>query len=295
MKSKIKKLHSRSNLKGFFSIIIEWILIFTTIVISEYFDLIWLTITSIFFIAGRQHALAFCVHEGVHYSVLKNKKMNDLFVNIFAAWPLFIEIQTYRGNHLAHHRFNNTEKDPDWVRKNNKEWIFPRSSKKILIDFLRSFFGLESIKTLYALSGLEAQKKGLTPKFSPSITMKTLRVIHFLSLITFIFKTGSIKYYFLYWALPQFTVLQVLNRIRKISEHFGVYNPDPGKRTRTVLPSLWEKFFIAPKNIGYHSEHHLYPQVPYYNLKKLHSELIKEKSNIHITKGYLNVLRECIR
>jgi hypothetical protein len=51
--------------------------------------------------------------------------------------------------------------------------------------------------------------------------------------------------------------------IRSFAEHFG--DLEYGKllkSTRTVKPFLIERVLIAPYNISYHLEHHLYPAVP---------------------------------
>lgn len=298
IKVEIKELYRVSTIKGIFSILIEWFLIGLAIWLSEAYDSIALTALCLFFIAGRQHALGFCVHEGVHYLVSKNKKFNDFFVNIFAAWPMFMEIKTYRGNHMAHHRYNNTEKDPDWVRKNTDEWVFPRGRKKLALDFIRSFLGLESLKTFYALSGIEAQKKGLTHKTTLSKELKLAKMFYYLGLIITFSYFGVLGNFLLYWILPLLTWVQVLNRLRKISEHFGVDHEHPDYRTRTVVPNILEKIFIAPKNIHYHCEHHLYPQVPYYNLGKLHKMVVNGqefKGKYYLSKGYLGVIRECVK
>jgi hypothetical protein len=62
------------------------------------------------------------------------------------------------------------------------------------------------------------------------------------------------------------TWLKMILRIRSIAEHYSVKNDHVLNRTRTTLPSLFEKMFIAPKNINYHLEHHLYPSVPFFRL-----------------------------
>jgi fatty acid desaturase len=85
--------------------------------------------------------------------------------------------------------------------------------------------------------------------------------------------------------------------IRSVAEHFGdlAYEDDLSS-SRTVMPSLLERFLIAPHHVGYHLEHHLYPGVPYYNLPKLHQLLMKQeeyKVKAHITIGYMSgLLRE---
>lgn len=295
MRSELRHLGKVSTLKGIFSIAIEWCLIFCTIFLIEYFDHFFINILGYFFIAGRQHALAFCVHEGVHYNVSRNRPLNDFIVNSFAAWPIFMEVKTYRDNHLAHHKYNNTDQDPDWARKQSSEWEFPIKKSRLCFDFFRSFLSLETLNSFYAVSGKQAQSIGLTKKSSLPKTYHALKAIYYITFLSIIYYFGFLPEYLLYWFLPMITWLQVLNRLRKIAEHFGVYNKEASIRTRTVIPNLVEKIFIAPKNIHFHCEHHYYPNIPYYNLSKLHQVLIKEskyQDEIHISYGYLNVLRE---
>ena len=85
-----------------------------------------------------------------------------------------------------------------------------------------------------------------------------------------------------------------------MAEHFGELEYDHLLRsTRTVKTNFLECFLIAPHNVGYHIEHHLYPGVPYYNLPKLHELLMETstfKENAHLTQGYLSgMLKELSR
>ncbi len=298
MRSELKHLSQVSTTRGIISIAIEWILIFIAIFLIEYFDSMLTSLLGLLFIAGRQHALAFCVHEGVHYNISRNRVLNDFLVNSFAAWPIFMEVKTYRDNHLAHHRHNNTEKDPDWARKQSREWVFPKRKLPLFIDFLRSFLSMETLKSFYAVSGKQAQSKGLTKKSSLPKSYHLVKAIYYLSFLSVFYYFNFLKSYLFYWFLPMITWLQVLNRLRKIAEHFGIYDKEAEIRTRTVIPNIIEKIFIAPKNIHFHCEHHYYPNVPYYNLSKLHHHLQldpKYQKEIHLSYGYINVLREATR
>ena len=82
--------------------------------------------------------------------------------------------------------------------------------------------------------------------------------------------------------------------IRSVAEHFGeLAYDDLLSSTRSVKANLLERFFIAPHQVGYHLEHHLYPGVPFYNLPKLHQLLMSVSdysSKAHITHGYLSGL-----
>jgi fatty acid desaturase len=104
-------------------------------------------------------------------------------------------------------------------------------------------------------------------------------------------------YYLLFWVVPYLTSFFMFQYIRSVAEHFGeLAYEDELSSSRTVMPSLLERFLIAPHHVGYHLEHHLYPGVPYYHLPQLHKLLMRQekyKLKAHITTGYMSgLLRE---
>jgi fatty acid desaturase len=67
-------------------------------------------------IGGFQHRLAGLGHESAHYTLLRNKFLNDLVGDVFCMFPIFSTIHFYRLFHLAHHQYtNDPERDPDLV------------------------------------------------------------------------------------------------------------------------------------------------------------------------------------
>ena len=95
--------------------------------------------------------------------------------------------------------------------------------------------------------------------------------------------------------IPQFIWANVFNRIRAIAEHNGVANERELNGTRTIIPTLLDRFLIAPLNVSYHLEHHLFPSVPWQNLRRLHGVLMTDPSfatHAHITRSYWGVMRE---
>ena len=71
---------------------------------------------------------------------------------------------------------------------------------------------------------------------------------------------------------------------------------DDFTHTRTTLSSNFVRYFIAPLNVNYHLEHHLFMFCPWYNLPKAH-EMLKEKDfykDLEIENGYFNVFKKVI-
>ena len=71
---------------------------------------------AIVLIGGLQHRLAGLGHEASHYSLLRNKRANDLVGDLFCFFPILATVHFYRLFHLAHHQFTNDPAlDPDLV------------------------------------------------------------------------------------------------------------------------------------------------------------------------------------
>src|SRR5207244_2514553 len=101
-------------------------------------------------------------------------------------------------------------------------------------------------------------------------------------------------YFLVLWLIPEFTVLTAIFRIRNLSEHYGVGSTHELNESRNVLPAWWERMLIAPCNVNFHLDHHLFPSVPWYNLPRLHRVLMQQKpyaAHAHITHTYCGLHR----
>ena len=67
-----------------------------------------LYVFAVAFIGSRQHALLVLMHDGVHYRLLRNRRLNDWMSEVILAWPHLVTARQYRKNHFAHHKYLNT-------------------------------------------------------------------------------------------------------------------------------------------------------------------------------------------
>jgi fatty acid desaturase len=236
------------------------------------------------------HALAILMHDATHYRFLNNRQWSDFVTNVFTMYPLFTNIDNYRNNHLRHHRHLNSEDDPDWVAKLGvKAFTFPKTKSKFLLTIL-------SYLTLYR--GLSDAiwffKRFQNPKKGEKQAKDKKQLIFVIILFAILTIGGWWKYYLLFWVVPYLSTFFMFQYIRSVAEHFGELEYDHLlNSTRTVRPNWLERFLLAPHNVGYHLEHHLYPGVPFYNLGKLHHLLMRDQEynqKAHITIGYVRGL-----
>jgi len=288
----VKRLSQVSEWRALLHIIGEWVAICAAVWICDAYWNPLLYVVAIMWIGARQHALTILMHEATHYRVSRRKPFNDLIAELFLAWPMFVTLRAYRVSHFAHHRFINTDDDPDWIRKNNAEWKFPKSWRELSAILLKDLIGLNSHQFLAEVSDLATTDK---KDKRPQRTYTIARVTYYLCVLGLLAYTHCLVEFLLYWVIPIFTWFKVIFRIRGIAEHYGIDERAYGA-SRTTLPSWFEALFVAPKNVNYHLEHHLYPSVPFYSLPQLHSALADfpgYNDHAHITQTYWGVLKEC--
>ncbi len=287
-----------SKLKPWISVshvALEYVFIFSAIVLCSLYWHPLLFVVCVMWIGARQHALAILIHEASHYRLVKHRRTNDFIGEALLAFPLFVTLRGYRLSHMAHHRHMNTEYDPDWVSKETPDWVFPKTKAALFFMLAKIAMGMN----LFWMVRLIV--KGGQPDAATKTTRKTRgfvagRIAYYVALVAVLTYFGWWLEFVLFWLVPLVTWLQVILRVRSIAEHFGIEYDHTYTEARTTYPTLFDRLFIASKNVWYHLDHHLYPSVPFYNLPLLHEQLNELKTfreRAHITKGYLGVLREC--
>jgi len=256
-----------------------------------------------FIIASRMQAIGVMMHDATHYLLYQNRAVNDVVSDLFIAFPLGMSTTLYRKTHFRHHRFTNTEEDQDLVaQRQDGEWYqWPKTRWGCAKAILRSFFGINAHRAWILLKHW-APWNHLRDPLSDDFPLRA-RVLYV--------ATTLVMYGVFGWALmvnaqltlslmamylvSGLTILNLINRVRATAEHMGVPATHELNATRTVLPSVWERFFIAPYGVNYHLEHHLFPSVPGCNLGKLHQELMRDPEfadKAHVTRTYVGMIRE---
>ena len=92
------------------------------------------------------------------------------------------------------------------------------------------------------------------------------------------------------------TWLPLITRLRNISEHALVApnEPDPLHHARTTHANLWERMWLAPYWVNYHCEHHMFTQIPCWNLPLAH-RMLQEKgvtARMNTAPSYAAMLRQ---
>ena len=292
----IRQLSHVDNWKSLYVLVQQWLTIVVVIAVAVANDLWWLYLVAIVVVAAKQHALAVIVHDATHYRVFTSRVANEYLGNAFCAFPIFISIQGYRGEHQQHHIFTNTHEDP-YLRMFDQDtaWQWPKTTGQALLQILTDVTGLNTLRNFRLIRRWAPFGQWLKHHRIPELSRRlTIDVFYYLifwstifALLTFF---GIWKTFLLLWVVPALTFYVLFTRLRWISEHPYGSSTDIVFKVRHVQGTNLERFFIAPLNVNYHIAHHLFPAVPLHNLPQAHYRLLQESSYREEAERYLSYL-----
>ena len=293
-KHQLSQIREKNDFRNIFALCLDWGLIVFGLSIFYYYPSALTFISAVILIGSRQFALAVLVHDGAHNLLFSNLKVNDFFSQWFCSYPIFQDNRVYRPYHLKHHRFTETEDDPDLALSAP----FPITKISFFRKVLRDLTGItgfrrysQALISILKTDGdnLPDRLKGIWFKIHGFLITN---ILIFLA-ISFFFHWSL---YFLLWWLPAFTYYSLIIRIRNIAEHCVTSGSTDLDNTRTTLTNPIVRFLMAPHRVNYHLEHHLFMMCPWYNLPKAHKMMIQNgyKDKMCIENSYRAVLFKAI-
>jgi len=242
-------------------------------------------------VSGRQLGLAILMHDAAHRTLLAKPKLNDWVGLYVLGAPVGADLFLYRPYHLTHHRHTQQEQDPDL----ELSAPFPISRASLRRKITRDLLGI---------TGYQRRVLQIKQAMGASTDRRTTRLARlwraeraFLTTNALLFGVlllvGHGWLYLSLWLWPLFTGYQLVSRLRNIAEHAVVGSADdPLRNTRTTLASWWERMTVAPYWVNHHLEHHLFVNMPCWNLPKAH-RLLGEQGlwpRMEIASNYRQVL-----
>ena len=293
-KSQLNEIRQQNDLRNIFALFFDWGLMTLSLYIFYYYPSVLTFLGSVVVIGSRQFALAVLAHDGAHNLLFSNSKINDFISQWFCAYPIFQDNRVYRPYHLKHHRFTETDDDPDLVLSAP----FPITKESFFRKVLRDLSGVTGYKrysssliTIFRTEAVSSSEK----------VLKIWNKIHGFLIVNFtIFILISLFFhwslFFLLWWLPAFTYYSLIIRIRNIAEHCVTPGESDLDNTRTTKASLIMRFLLAPHRVNFHLEHHLFMMCPWYNLPKAHSMMIENgyKDKMCVESSYRSVLLKAV-
>jgi fatty acid desaturase len=295
--AQVRELSRRDPWRAALAIARQWAVIGAAGAAAVYWGRWYLYPVAIVVIATRQHALAVLMHDGAHRLLFADRRVNDLASDLLLAFPLFISTALYRKHHLAHHRWLNTERDPDFnpaaLERSTADWVRLFTGDALGLNLVKTVGTLDQFSLLPVLRGDREAARAM------GRAHRDLFLGALVLLAVVLVTTGWWLPYLLLWIVPMLTALSMILRLRDMAEHVGCEQEAGLGGTRSVLAGAVERALFSPCRVNYHLAHHLYPSVPFYRLDELHRRLMGipgVRARARVSRSYLfgrsSVLRD---
>jgi len=205
------------------------------------------------------------MHDSTHGILFEASWKNWAF-GLFSMIPLVVTFITFKEDHLEHHRYNRSAKDPDAFTMGNRRVLeFVLFYAYILIGGVLTVVHFTVIYPIRKFN----RRQWLIHGFE-----LVLRVGVLGGLLISTARAGVLGQFLAVWLIPAY-IFSLLNSIRFIAEHYETpWNEGQLLGTRSIISNQMHSFFW--NNINYHIGHHIYPGVPWHNLQRLHAALLPE-------------------
>ncbi len=296
LEDELNTLREKSNFKGAVQVFLHLLLILFSGTLSYIFLISgdwFLAILSLWFHGVFYSFLGWsgAGHELIHYSVFKSKALNRFFLKLFSflSWNNYIY---FKASHTRHHDFT-LYRDLDQEIKlpqslEYSSWIwwltfnFPQFYKtlKTTIENSLGIIRGEWGRVLF----LEEN----SPKKEELFSWARFVLIGHIFLVILFIVTGNWPLIFIVTLAP--FIANWTNRVLALSQHLGKRGDVSDFRINSRSVKLDPFLSFLYWQMNYHIEHHMYPDIPFYNLKKFSK--LAESDLPKPTNGFISMLKE---
>ena len=282
IKDQIKKLYLYDNYHGPFALLQNLFWISLAIYLGESSP--WLLPLAILLIGSRQRALATLLHEAAHGALCRSRRLEKFLGTWCSGYLIFQAWASYKRSHTLdhHHKLGDPNHDPDYQYYRQSGVFEAHSTFRFALAHL--------IKPMLFISAPESLRYLLVNRLvrSPSKgELFSVLICQCLLALCLTLVLGA-KGYLLYWLLPYLTTFQALTWFIELAEHYPmiVKAKTDLQATRNRFSHPIEHFFTAMHGENSHLIHHLFPAIPYWNLKKAHRILLGDPVYATINAGF---------
>jgi len=283
-----RRLSARSRWRGLWLVVHCWGVIGLAMLVGARWPL--LIPLCVLVVGTRQLGLAILMHDAAHGLLHPSRRINDWVGH----WLCAPTLRAYRPYHLQHHRYVQQAEDPDLAL--SAPFPISRGSfwRKVWRDLSGQTFFKQRMQPLWQRGDRAAGSDGGTGSSAFTGHDRHFLIANALGFALFA-AAGWWWLWLALWALPMATWLPLVTRLRNIAEHalVPVDQPDPLRQARTTRAGWPERAFIAPYWVNFHSEHHLFTNLPCWQLPQAHALLraAGTTQRMEVQPGYLSVLR----
>jgi fatty acid desaturase len=202
------------------------------------------------------------LHEVVHNAVFESSPRANRVLGWLYAFPSGISRTQFTRWHLDHHtQLGDATLDP------KRHHLSP----KINARWLKALYPTPALFFLYFRAAAR-ETRTYPPDVQRRIRFERMvTIVGQLGILAAVAALGGGWIAFKAYAVPYFLVFPVAFTLNRLGQHYDIDPSDPARWSTLMRASrFWDAAYLWS---SYHLEHHYFPGVPFYNLRKLHAAL----------------------
>ncbi len=203
------------------------------------------------------------LHEVVHRSVFQSERHRwNRALGLAYAITSGISASQFTRWHLDHHdNLGSYEDDP------KRHWLSPKRNAR----WFKLLYCTPALMPIY-FRAAASEARSYPDALRRTIQRERLATLMIqLSVMAALYYFGGLGPMLRVQVVPYFLVFPVAFTLNRLGQHYDIDPTHPLKWSTVMKPSrLWDFLFVYS---NYHAEHHYFPNVPFYNLRRLHMRL----------------------
>jgi fatty acid desaturase len=232
---------------------------------------------AVYFIGGRQRAVAGVLHMAAHRAFMANHRVGTVLGSLLGGYPVLQSFTAYRASHLGEHhgQLGDPERDPDYRQYKDNGLCGDNLGRPALNRYLRRVVGPRSTGSyiLYLLRHRIWSKDEVPLE-------RALRIALLVAVLAWAVAAHWWLWLILLWFVPLVTTQVWIGAVAELMEHFPLIENAP--RIDLYMSwnreyGFWTRFLFGEADgEGFHLVHHLFPRTPMWRLRQVDAILAND-------------------
>jgi fatty acid desaturase len=259
----LKELHRKNPVRHAAIAVRQFVLLAAASAVAWIFPQPWIWIPAALVSGWTVFNFTVLLHEAVHHAIFNGPHpAGDRALGLLYAVPSGISALQFTRWHLTHHaELGDPDADP------KRHYLSPKINRPWfkLLYFTPALFPIYFRAARRETASYPAELQQRIDR------ERRFTILFHLAVMGAIFVAGGAAVLARVYLVPVFFVFPVAFALNRLGQHYAIDPSDPAKWGSVLKPSrFWDFWFLSS---AYHLEHHYFPGVPFYNLRRLHFAL----------------------
>jgi fatty acid desaturase len=259
----LKELHRKSPARHLIVAARQFLILIAASAVAWNFQQPWIWIPAAVVSGWTVFNFTVLLHEAVHHAIFNGPHpKGDRALGLLYAIPSGISALQFTRWHLTHHaELGDPEADP------KRHYLSPKINK----PWFKLLYFTPALFPIY-FRAARRETATYPPELRNRIAWeRRVTILFHVAVMAALWALGGWGVLGRVYAVPVFLVFPIAFALNRLGQHYAIDPSDPAKWGSILKPSrFWDFAYLSS---AYHLEHHYFPGVPFYKLRRLHFAL----------------------